>query len=363
MRRGALVILLLVGCRDAAVPECRLNSDCPVGERCADGACLPECREDRDCPTPETCEVGVCTPVGPSTRLCVRAADCLAGETCAGGLCSAVSISVRDAGTARDAGGASPDAGEASPYGAPCTRGSECASTYCVGDAATMSGRCTIPCTEDLECVRPDTCEAVPGAGSFCASVAAGRPVGAECPGGASDCASGICIQRPSAAGFCSERCSPLPACPPNFTCQPLPDGAGGAEPVCVPGQGGGFGSPCARAADCATALCVGVAGSSSGVCTTFCDRVPCPSGYSCASVDDGAGGVAQICAPAGSLGGAYGDACTGASGCANGLCLHDARTGGAFCTQSCASPADCAAVPGLTCVRLADGSAVCGPP
>ncbi len=366
--RRALLSLLLFGCSAAPEVECRLNSDCPANEQCDDGVCVPECREDRDCSTPEICQQGLCIDPGPSTRLCVRVTDCALGQTCVNGLCAAVSVSVRDGGVAppRDGGPAAIlDGGSpvGLPYGAACSAGSQCVSGLCVGDAAAMSGRCTIACTEDLDCIRPDTCEDVPGAGRFCATVSTGRPTGAECPNGASDCAGGICIARPSAPTFCSERCSPLPACPPNFTCQPLPDGAGGAEPVCIPGSGGGFGMNCARAADCYTQLCVGVAGSPNGVCTTFCDRVPCPTGYTCASVDDGAGGVVQICAPAGSVGGQFGDACSGASGCANGLCLYDARTGGAFCTIPCASAADCAPVPGLACVRLADGSAVCGPP
>ncbi|MEQ9499224.1 MAG: hypothetical protein RIT81_20240 [Deltaproteobacteria bacterium] len=361
-------LLLLGACADPVEVECRLNSDCPANELCDDGACVPECREDRDCPTPQICQQSLCIDPGPSTRLCARVTDCGPAQTCVNGLCAAVSVQVRDGGPSmapRDGGVSPVDGGSPMglPYGAACARGSECASTYCVGDAASMSGRCTIPCTQDLDCTRPDTCEEVPGAGFFCASVNAGLPTGAICPNGAPDCAGGICIARPSADPFCSERCSPLPACPPNFVCQPLPDGMGGAEPVCIPGTGGGFGSSCTRAADCQTSLCVGVAGSATGVCTTFCDQIPCPTGYTCAAVDDGAGGVVQICAPAGSVGGQFGDACAGASGCANGLCLHDARTGGAFCTIPCASPADCAPVPGLTCVRLADGSAVCGPP
>lgn len=56
------------------------------------------------------------------------------------------------------------------------------------------------------------------------------------------------------------------------------------------------------------------------------------------------------------------GAACTGAASCASGLCLFDARTGGAFCTERCFSNVDCRAVPGLACVTLVSGAQVCGP-
>lgn len=363
MRRALLLAILALGCTDgAAEPDCRLNSDCPADMTCMAGACVPECREDRDCRAPETCMEGRCIDPGPQDRLCLRASDCLAGESCLNGLCSPISLGVRDGGV-RDAGaGVTPDGGVAGlAYGAVCSSGTQCASTYCIGESGAPTGRCTIPCAQDGECVYPDTCEAIPGVGMFCASVAAGKPTGAECQA-AGECAGGTCIVRPSAAGFCSEPCGPLPSCPPMFTCQPLPDGAGSAQTLCVPGTGGGFGANCNGPADCFTTLCVGVPGST-GVCTSLCDRVPCPTGYTCLAVDDGAGGQLQVCAPDGAVGGGYGDACTGASSCQTGLCLHDARTGGAFCTQACNTNADCSAVPGLVCVRLADGSRVCGPP
>ena len=35
--------------------ECRMNSDCDVGNYCSDGMCTADCREDRDCSSGETC--------------------------------------------------------------------------------------------------------------------------------------------------------------------------------------------------------------------------------------------------------------------------------------------------------------------
>ncbi|CAN0595598.1 unnamed protein product, partial [Laminaria digitata] len=163
---------------------------------------------------------------------------------------------------------------------------------------------------------------------------------------------------------LCTQSCAPLPSCPMGMTCAPVPDGQGGAETLCVPGGAGqGFGGTCARASDCATNLCIGVPSTGQGVCTSYCDSIPCPASYACTALDDGQGGVAQVCAPGGAVGGSFGDTCTGAASCSSGLCLSDPRLGGAFCTQPCLSNADCVAIAGLVCVRLPSGEQVCAAP
>jgi hypothetical protein len=377
----ALVVALVLGLGGsvlgcAETPECRLSSDCPAPLFCVEGLCAAECREDRDCRAGEACREGVCRMREAGRRLCATAVDCEVGETCAGGVCERVRL-VRDAGAPAGDGGASPnppvdagapvDAGGADagppglPYGAVCARAADCASNLCLGPQGASSGRCTEACTTDADCFYPDTCLDIQGAGRFCGQAPSGRATGDPCPSGASECASGLCVDTMTGSGpICTQPCGGLPACPAGLTCQPVPDGQGGAVAVCIPGSGGGFGASCGAAADCATGLCVGVGGG--GVCTALCASTPCPSGWSCTLAEDANGSPFRICAPAGAVGGQFGDACAGSSGCASGLCLFDARTSSAFCTQRCASHADCASVPGLRCVALASGAQVCGP-
>ena len=270
-----------------------------------------------------------------------------------------------DAGAGVDSGASPPDAGPAPgglPYGAICTRASECQTMLCLGPQGAPSGRCTRPCAINADCFFPDRCVDVPGAGLLCGAQGGGRAAGEPCPGGPTECATGLCVTLNNQP-ICTQQCSPLPACPATLTCAPIPDGSGGAIPVCVPGSGAGFGETCAGASACASTLCVGVPGSGAGICTSFCDQIPCPIGYVCTAVDDGQGGIAQVCALEGSTGGGFGAACNSAAGCGSGLCLNDARTGGAFCTIPCAADVDCSAIAGLFCVTLVGGQRVCGPP
>jgi hypothetical protein len=373
---AAAVATSTLSCRP--LDECRLNSDCPIGASCVNARCVTECREDRDCVAPQICSVGACVEPGPPERLCAGTRDCQDGEVCAGGVCTMERTMV-DAGppptpgdgglpAARDAGPADGgfvgDGGvSGQPYGAVCSAGSQCVSGLCLGVQGAPTGRCTAMCADDAECFYPDRCLEVAGAGGLCGSAQSGGPVGAPCPNGPADCASGLCLALPGRPPVCTQNCAPLPTCPSGMTCVPLPDGSGGSTPVCAPGNGLGFGAQCNAASQCFSMLCLGVGGASSGVCTIGCEQIPCPAGYACAEVDDGSGGALPICAPSGGVGGQLGDQCAGASACASGLCLFDARLQDAYCTQSCRSGADCAALPGLACVTLTDGSRVCAPP
>lgn len=372
---GALLIASLggiFGCSSSG--ECRLTSDCPDPLFCVEGLCVAECREDRDCAANDVCREGRCSPRETGQRLCGTALDCDVGETCANGVCERVRFvspnppdaGVADTGVSESDAGATPDAGPPDmgpaglPYGAPCSNASECQSTLCLAPAGTSTGRCTTRCATDDECFFPDTCLEVPGAGRLCGQSVAGKPTGAACPGGASECASGLCVDTMDGSGpICTETCSSLPSCPPNMTCQPVPDGQGGALAVCINGSGRGFGEACTAARDCATNLCVSVG--ASGVCTSLCNQVPCPSGWSCVVAEDPSGAF-RVCAPDSAVGGRFGDPCTAASACQSNLCLLDPRTNSAFCTESCISNADCTSVPGLACVTLLNGARVCGP-
>ena len=359
----------LFGCSSSG--ECRLTSDCPSPLFCVEGLCVAECREDRDCSETDVCREGRCSPREVGQRLCGSALDCDAGETCANGVCEQVrfvSPSPPDAGVGggseTDAG--TPDAGMPAqgpaglPYGAPCSAASECTSSFCLAPAGTTTGRCTERCVADSDCFFPDTCLDVPGAGQLCGQPVAGKPTGAACPGGPSECGSGLCVDSMDGSGpICTETCSSLSICPPNMTCQPVPDGRGGAVPVCINGSGAGFGEGCAAARDCATNLCVAIG--AGGLCTSLCQQVPCPSGWSCVVAEDQSGAF-RVCAPDSAVGGRFGDPCTAASACQSNLCLLDPRTSQAFCTEPCVSNADCTSVPGLACVTLLTGARVCGP-
>ena len=45
-----------------AAVECKLNSDCPIGQHCSANTCIYECREDRDCSDNQVCDTqnGTC---------------------------------------------------------------------------------------------------------------------------------------------------------------------------------------------------------------------------------------------------------------------------------------------------------------
>lgn len=372
----------IAACKSEQAAECRLNSDCPMGVSCVEGRCLPACRENRDCPGSQICKEALCVDSDPTT-LCTTTVDCPRDQVCQAGVCGVPSLlgldsgvpatwpdaAIRDADIESDGGvtmnpdaAVTADGGVLLPYGAVCMRASECESMLCLGDPAAGSGRCTTACTVDQDCFYPDRCVDVPMAGRYCGPDTSGRATGEPCPGGPNECATGLCITVPSGP-ICTHQCSPLPSCPSGLTCAPVDDGQGGAVAVCVPGNGGGFGQSCMAASNCASGLCVGIPASGSGACTSFCDQIPCPIGWTCTTVADGAGNNVRVCGPGSASGGGYGATCTGASECASGLCLNDARIGSAFCTMSCGSSADCAQIAGLACVLLATGEQVCAPP
>jgi Cys-rich repeat protein len=376
------VILFLLVCCKTEDPVCRLNSDCAANEQCREGVCSVECREDRDCPSDQGCTTNRCVIKDPPVELCSRSADCPSGQICQAGICGTITFVHNDAGVSADAtvpgfdasagedGGVSLDAsvpadGGAAllPYGAVCMRASECESNLCLGPANATSGRCTRSCTGDLDCFYPDQCVEIPGNGFFCGPATSGLASGEPCPNGPSSCSTGLCITVPPSPPLCTHQCSPLPSCPSGMICEPVDDGSGGAIAVCIPGSGLGFGDACIQSSACSSGLCVGLTQSGTGVCTSLCDQLACPAGWTCTGVNDGAGNTVYVCAASGLSGGGFGAACTGALECASGLCLNDARIQAAFCTASCASDADCAQVAGLVCVQLSSGDQVCAPP
>jgi hypothetical protein len=135
--------------------NCRLNSDCAEGLRCAAGSCISECLSERDCLPGEACDAGVCREIveadcqnddecQPTGASCVEGqcrcdchadVDCAAGESCAGCVCHA-------------------------PPPPECSGPSDCA----VGEQC-VDGSCACACVEDRDCPRGQTCD-----GCACAS-------------------------------------------------------------------------------------------------------------------------------------------------------------------------------------------------
>lgn len=344
-------------------PECRLASDCPLAEECHEGKCVAECREDRDCKLNEVCSDKMCVATIPPARVCQFARQCMENESCRSGLCTQVSLQEDPVPpTTGDAGmSSSVDArtNMGLPYGSVCGAASECESNYCLGDPSGIQGRCTRPCMGNTDCVYPDDCLDIENVGKFCGVLPAAGGTGASCMA-PSDCETGICI---TPENICTRECSGFSSCPSGMSCQPVATGASTSITLCVLGTGAGFGSPCARAAECFSQLCVGVPATGSGVCTAQCDQVPCPLGWSCTSVQTGNGQSARVCALEGQSAGSFGASCTRAADCTNGLCLNDMRSMSSFCTVQCSSNADCSSVSGLACVTIQGGGQVCARP
>lgn len=357
---------LALGCSNNE--ECRLPSDCPAAQLCVDGFCVAQCRTARDCALGEVCEAGQCR-VRNQQVSCASALGCPSGQVCRAGLCTPNSVvnpvpPTPDAGPPSEVGPPDlPDGGDdpgesGLPYGAVCRRASDCESELCVSLGDRELGRCTQTCTENIDCVFPDVCTDAEGGARVCAAVGSGAPVGAACDGGPSDCASGLCINLDGGGSVCTQECSPLPSCPDNMTCQPVAGPSGTSVPVCFPGQGLGFGETCASDSQCASALCLNTGERS--VCTTTCDNLACPNGWTCVGADNGTSRF-EVCAPEGEVGRLFGEPCAAASECETGLCLFNHLTGSAFCTEACFSNSDCMAL-GLVCIRLSTALNVCGP-
>lgn len=91
-------LLALLACSDTPMEppplQCRLNSDCPVGDSCVDDVCVPDpdvcqgqdcpCLSDADCGTNQGCDIaeGTCFDLE-----CLTDSACALGEICVKGLC------------------------------------------------------------------------------------------------------------------------------------------------------------------------------------------------------------------------------------------------------------------------------------
>lgn len=108
----AALLLLLVVCSSACLgPECAVDRDCDVGEKCVQvrGACVPfsckdsdcgnyrcdsttdrcatTCTDDLLCASGKRCQEGACVEPADTSGTCIDDSDCVEPTLCIGGFC------------------------------------------------------------------------------------------------------------------------------------------------------------------------------------------------------------------------------------------------------------------------------------
>ncbi|HEX3905469.1 MAG TPA: hypothetical protein VH853_21780 [Polyangia bacterium] len=343
---------------------CAATSDCLTNNSCVDGVCCSA----SSCGTCQACNVagspGNCANVPANTTaphgLCAASPPC--GNT---GACD---------GTGKcQLGGTSVSCGTASCSGATFTPVSHCngtgacaapTSSACTGgfNCNTSTQSCKTTCTADTDCVAPLTCQ-----GSGSTKSCALKPNGQTCPGGASQCISGLCTD-----GVCcgSGPCGTCQACNVNGlgSCAPIAVGTAAPSGQCPANGTCGNTGTCNGAAACtqaATSVSCGAASCSAGTATTaaFCSGSgtctppivsTCPP-YTCngtkcnvtCSLDTDcvtAGGSNYYCTGTGGsclAVKAIGVACfsnheCGSGACIDGVCCNASPTAGCGACQAC---------------------------
>ncbi len=116
--------------------------------------------------------------------------------------------------------------------------------------------------------------------------------MGTLCSGPPNMCRSGICADFNSEDAVpeqCSQTCTAEGGCPVGMACRPqVLDGS--IQLFCAAAGRGDIGSPCARAADCSSALC-DLAGA---VCLRLCVDGICPTGWRCEAVTGSSIGICR---------------------------------------------------------------------
>ena len=328
------VVDVVISPVDTGPPVRRAYLDpCAIDADCASGACLTTSGGARYCTRPcavtSQCGDGyLCTlaPAGVTSR-CVpddTGLSCTAtAPNCARYCLSNAALSAAhctrecDTGASCPAGFACEDAGAGLRVCVnverPCTTNNDCTSGLCL-DGGGGYLVCSSPCRSAADCPRrmtlddgrgraftlpPYQCIAVMGQ-SLCVPplstitpgsgvILGNAPLGGSCGANPSSnlCYSGVCD---TGTNTCVQGCTPTAGCPSGFACLPWqPNGTG--TPVylaclrVVTGTSTGA-SACARAADCASGLCLGPPVGSPPHCSRYCaDRI-CPTGLRC--VPDG---------------------------------------------------------------------------
>lgn len=335
-----------------ALPQCRLNSDCPPGQYCGgEGLCTFDCRENRDCAAGERCQNGRCGPGAPEPDQGVGPPpfDCRRDG------CPGTDVCNQATGACAPAGG--PGNGE---LGAPCERDADCNGTYClgIGIAGEAHRFCTYLCCTEGECPIGFACgsadgpkfcipsEIFPG-GAYSFDAAAGQSCGrgggacqsmicdtgrdrcertcctdADCGGLACiwqanraqicdipifgfgrtgdscefqlelDCMSLVCLLGPNGP-VCADMCCSNRDCPNGFACQQVIGPEGDYISACAPTERGLAlqGEGCASDAGCQSGLCI------TGECAEpCCEDAHCPGGQRCDLADNGQNGYIRIC-------------------------------------------------------------------
>ena len=286
---------------------CVTRNDCGDGYLCAlppgggRGRCLPDdtgtpCDPRTAAPCARFCYTTTGSSRAHCTRECAAGRDCPAGYACQNAGTASVCVEVER----------------------PCSRGSDCATSLCLGPMGSTFRGCTSACRTAADCpvrmiiddsgrlvaLPAYTCQVVSGE-SICVppiqGVVAGGdlvgsdPIGATCdatPGASVLCRSGVCDGESPAT--CVQRCTPAGGCPNGFACRPwLPDGpTGSVYLVCRPAGGGALNSTCTRGSDCTTALCQSIT-ATTGYCTRFCNDGACPTGMRCSPAGTALDGTA----------------------------------------------------------------------
>lgn len=176
---------------------------------------------------------------------------------------------------------------------------------------------------------------------------------------GASDCASGLCIGLTGGTtGMCTITCTNESACKLHHGCYDV----GGGTKVCVPSDSGQK-CPNGTGSNCFAGIClVHPADVTQSECATPCDSVhSCPNGFSCSLTQIGST-VAPVCTRVGTP-------CTsqGASTeCVSRFCITQQTTPtDGVCTGNCATSSDCPSDGGWACGLDDDGMSsvsVCQP-
>jgi MYXO-CTERM domain-containing protein len=239
-----------------AAPLCRDDAECGGGQSCIGGECVD----------PPPAGAGLGDPCGPGgcaegffcvleqdgSDLCTR--DCGAGCP-QGWACERIRFGNRGD---RDVCWPDEDGGgEGAAFGAPCQRGQDCASGFCVSNG--REAFCTQACSQDGDCPQGAECVGTQGGGGACLPGAGGDPdpnargFGEACEDHG-ECVSMICVGTQGGGGFCTELCDQAGDCPDGAGCQETTNGQG----VCVPREGDGqYGDPCDGGQDCDSELCL----------------------------------------------------------------------------------------------------------
>ncbi len=333
-----------------ALPDCRLNSDCPPGQYCGDGRCTFDCREARDCDDGERCVNGRCETgapdpdqgVGPPPPVHCRDTGCNAGLECneATGRCQA------------------PVGPPDGSLGAECVADADCESNFCagLGVAGQPHFFCSYLCCSEGECPIGFACGSGGGPrfcipstvfpnGAYSFDAAAGQ----SCGRGGGACQSMLCDTG-------DDRC--LPTCCTDRDCGGRacvwqPTGNGQAQVCDINLLGfGRTGEPCGSEFDCQSMVCL--FGPNGPVCGDMCcSNADCPGGTACQQVINPVGDYIMACGPSTPGEALQGEGCASDAGCQSGLCIRGQ------CEDTCCEDAHCPAGHMCTLTDNGEGGAI----